>query len=68
MGANPLDDDEFWDDLEDVIMVCVKKDKTVNLKTSIMDMEELRSVLTTAYLMAIFHDTKSYPKDIDKLQ
>lgn len=68
MGTNPLDDDEFWDDLEDVIMVCVKKDKTVNLKTSIMDMEELRSVLTTAYLMAIFHDTKSYPKDIDKLQ
>lgn len=68
MGTNPLEDDEFWEDVEDVIMICVKKDRTVNLKTSIMDMEELRSVFATATLMAIFHDTKSYPDGIDKLQ
>lgn len=68
MGTNPLADEEFWDDVEDVVMICIKKDKTVNLKTSILDMEELRSVFATATLMALYHDTKSYPDGIDKLQ
>ena len=69
MGTHPLDpDDVFWEDMEDVVFLCIKKDKTVNLKTSIQDMEELRSVFSTAYLMALYHDMKSYPNGIDKLQ
>ena len=66
--SNPLDaEDEFWRDMEDVIFICVRKDKTINLKTSVQDMEELKSIFTTAFMMALFHDTKSYPKDIDKM-
>lgn len=68
MGANPLDpDDKFWEGMEDVIFISVKKDKTVNVKTSIMDLAELKSVFATAYIMAIFHDAKSYPSDFDNL-
>lgn len=69
MGTNPLDPDNvFWENMEDVIFICIKKDKTVNLKTSIRDMEELKSVFSTAYMMALFHDAKSYPDGIDSIQ
>jgi hypothetical protein len=69
MGNDPLDfeNDEFWRDMKDVIFVCVKKDRTINLKTSILDMGELKSVFSTAYTMALFHDMKINPKDIDKM-
>lgn len=69
MGTDPLDfeNDEFWKDMEEVVLVCVKKDRTINLKTSIKDMEDLKSVFSTAYTMALFHDMKTDPKDIDKL-
>ena len=69
MGTNPLDfeNDNFWDNLEDVVFINVKKDKTINLKTSIMNMEELKSVFSTAYMMAMFRDMKSDPKDVDNL-
>jgi hypothetical protein len=68
MGAHPLDeDDEFWKDMEDVVFLCIKKDRTINLKTSIMDMEELKSVFSTAYTMAMFQDMKTNPKDLDNL-
>lgn len=67
MGADPLDpDDEFWKDMEDVIFVNIKKDRTINLKTSVKDMEELKSIFTTAFMMAMFQDMKSDPKDLDK--
>ena len=69
MGEHPLDpEDEFWQDMEDVIFICVRKDKTVNLKSSVQNMDELRSIFTTAYMMALFHDAKSYPDGVDKLQ
>lgn len=69
MGDDSLDfeNDEFWKDMEDVIFVCVKKDRTINLKTSIMDMGELKSIFTTAYMMALFQDMKRDPKDLDNL-
>ena len=69
MGTNPLDfeNDNFWDNLEDVVFINIKKDKTINLKTSIMNMEELKSVFSTAYMMAMFRDMKSDPKDVDNL-
>lgn len=69
MGADALDfeNDDFWKDMEDVIFICVKKDKTINMKTSVADMEELKSIFTTAFMMAMFHDMKSNPKDVDNL-
>jgi len=69
MGKHTLDEDDvFWDNLEDVLFIAVKKDKTVNIKTSIMDMDELRSVLTTAYMMAMFQHMKSSSEGLDNLQ
>lgn len=66
MGTNPLDkDDEFWDDMEDVIFLCIKKDRTINMKTSVSDMDELQSIFSTALMMATFHKVKQ--EDIDKL-
>lgn len=68
MGNHPLDkDDPFWDNMEDVVFLCIKKDRTVSMKTSVMDMEELKSIFSTAFMMALFHDMKSSPKDVDKL-
>jgi hypothetical protein len=68
MGTNPLDvDDGFWDDMEDVVFLCIKKDRTINMKTSVKDMDDLKSIFTTAFMMALFHDMKSNPKDVDKL-
>lgn len=66
MGTNPLDrEDAFWDDMEDVIFICIKKDKTINMKTSVSDMDELQSIFSTALMMATFHKVKQ--EDIDKL-
>ncbi len=68
MGANPLDkEDEFWNDMEDVVFLCIKKDRTINMKTSVKDMEDLKSIFTTAVMMALFHDMKINPTDVDKL-
>lgn len=66
MGTHPLDkEDEFWNDMEDVIFICIKKDKTINMKTSVQDMDELQSIFSTALMMATFHKVKQ--EDIDKL-
>jgi len=66
MGTHPLDkDDEFWEDMEDVVFICVKKDKRINMKTSVRDMNELQSIFSTALMMATFHKVKQ--EDIDKL-
>jgi hypothetical protein len=68
MGTHPLDkDDEFWTDMEDVVFLCIKKDKTINMKTSVKDMDELKSIFSTAFMMALFHDMKRNPSDLDKL-
>jgi hypothetical protein len=69
MGTDSLIDenDPFWDDMEDVLIVCVKSDKTVNVKTSVDSMEELMSIFSTLYTMALFQHMKSTPKDIDKM-
>ena len=53
--------------MEDVVFLCIKKDRTVSMKTSVRDMEELKSIFSTAFMMALFHDMKSSPKDVDKL-
>ena len=68
MGGNPLDlEDDFWKDMEDIVFINIRKDRTINLQTSIMNMEELKSVFSTAYMMAMFRDMKTDPKDIDRM-
>jgi len=68
MGTDPLDaDDPFWEDMEDVIFLCIRKDRTINMKTSVQDMDELQSIFSTALMMATFHKVKSDSSDIDKL-
>ena len=66
MGKHPLDkEDEFWNDMEDVVFLCIKKDRTIDMKTSVSDMDELQSIFSTALMMATFHKVKQ--EDIDKL-
>jgi hypothetical protein len=69
MAADSLidKDDPFWEDMEDVLFVCVKSDKTVHLKTTVKDMEDLKSIASTLFMMALFQELKSLPKDVDKL-
>jgi hypothetical protein len=67
MGTNPLDfEDSFWKDMEDVVFINIRKDRTINMQTSVQNMEELKSIFSTAYMMAMFQDMKSDPKDVDK--
>lgn len=59
--------EEFYKDMQDVIILCIKPDKTVNMKSSIHNMTELKSVLSTAYMMATFHDVKREDLDVDNM-
>jgi hypothetical protein len=69
MGTDSLDDEEdaFYKDAAEVIVLVVKKDDTVNIKTSVTDMHELQSIFSTAIMMASFQHVKSIGNDIDKL-
>jgi len=64
-----LDDEEdsFYKDAAEVIVLVVKKDDTVNIKTSVTDMHELQSIFSTAIMMASFQHVKSIGDDVDKL-
>ncbi len=44
-----------------------KEGQNNNMKTSVKDMEDLKSIFTTAFMMALFHDMKINPTDVDKL-
>lgn len=59
--------DEFYDDMNNVIILVVKDDKTVNLRTSIKDLKEVKAVLSAAYMMATFHDVKRNDYGIDNI-
>jgi hypothetical protein len=68
MGTNPLDfEDDFWKDMEDVVFINIRKDRTINMQTSVKNMTELKSIFSTAFMMAMFQDMKSNPEDVDKL-
>lgn len=69
MGTDSLDDedDSFYKDAAEVIVLVIKKDDTVNIKTSVTDMHELQSIFSTAMMMASFQHVKSMGDDIDKL-
>lgn len=69
MGTDSLDDEDenFYKDAAEVIVLVIKKDDTVNIKTSVTDMHELQSIFSTAMMMASFQYVKSMGGDIDKL-
>lgn len=64
MGADSLDDD-FLQNMTDVIIIAVREDKVIDIKTSIEDIVEIQSVLSTALMMATFHKMKRI--DLDNL-
>lgn len=59
MGTDTLDDDKFYSDLESVIIIGIKADKTVNIKTNVYDKEEFQSILTTAIMMSALANFKN---------
>lgn len=59
--------DEFFKDNQGVVFLVVKPDRTVSLKTNIYDMNELKSIFTTAYMMATFQDVKSDDYGVDRM-
>lgn len=70
MGRDSLEDidSEFYKDLDKVIIVGVKANKTVNVRTNIYDKQEFRDVLTTAMIMSVSTDFKDISNDgVDNL-
>lgn len=67
MGTDALEDEKFYEDMAEVIIIVVKKDDTVNIKTTVQDMKELQSIFSTGIMMASFHNIKSLDPDVDKL-
>ena len=67
MGTDALEDEKFYEDMAEVIIIVVKKDDTVNIKTTVQDMHELQSIFSTGIMMASFHDIKSLDPGVDKL-
>jgi hypothetical protein len=70
MGRDALKDslDEFVKDIVDIVVIGVKADKTVYVKTSIYDKEEFQAVLTTAILMSVVNSSKFGNDGVDTLQ
>jgi len=58
---------EFFKDNNGIVFLVVRPDKTVHLKTSIHDLNELKSIFTTAYMMATLHDVKRSDYGLDNL-
>jgi hypothetical protein len=69
MGTDALDGElgSFYQDLEGVVIIGVKKDQTVNIKTNIYDKEEFQAVLTTAIMMSALQNDKFSKRDVDNM-
>ena len=69
MGSDSLDleDEKFYEGMAELIIIVVKKDDTVNIKTTVQDMHELQSIFNTGIMMASFHHIKSLDPGVDKL-
>lgn len=70
MGRDSLEDidSDFYSDLEKVIIIGVKSNQTVNVRTNIYDKQEFRDVLTTALIMSVSTDFKDISNDgVDNL-
>lgn len=61
MGYDTLE--EFLENMEEVVIIAVRPDKTIDIKTSIMNMTEMQSVLSTALMMTTFHKVKRIDLD-----
>lgn len=57
MGADSLKD-SFYEDMEDVVIIAVRSDKTIDIQTSVENLEEMQSILSTALMMTTFHKVK----------
>lgn len=70
MGRDSLEDidSDFYKDLDKVIIVGVKSNQTVSVRTNIYDKQEFRDVLTTALIMSVSTDFKDISNDgVDNL-
>jgi hypothetical protein len=65
MGTDALE--EFYADMEDVLIIGVNSDKTINLKTSVQDLEEVQAILNTALMMVLLHKVKSDDFGVDRM-
>ena len=70
MGKDALRDnlEEFVKEIADIVIIGVKADKTVCVKTSMTDKEEFRAVLTTAMLMSVVNSSKFGNGGVDTIQ
>jgi hypothetical protein len=59
--------DAFYEGMNDVIILAIKDDKTVSLRTSIQDIKEVKAVLSAAYMMATLHDVKRDDFGLDNM-
>ena len=67
MGADSLISKEFFEDLSGIIIIGVKNDSTVNVRTNILNKEEYQSVVTTALVMSSLEKDKFTDKRLDNL-
>lgn len=67
MGADSLISKEFFEDLSGIIIIGVKNDSTVNVRTNILNKEEYQSVITTALVMSSLESDKFTDKRLDNL-
>jgi hypothetical protein len=67
MGTDSLISKEFFEDLSGIIIIGVKNDSTVNVRTNILNKEEYQSVITTALVMSSLEKDKFTDKRLDNL-
>lgn len=65
--ADSLISKEFFEDLSGIIIIGVKNDSTVNVRTNILNKEEYQSVITTALVMSSLEKDKFTDKRLDNL-
>ena len=65
MGNDALE--EFYADMEDVLIIGVNSDRTINLKTTVQDLEEVQAILNTALMMVLLHKVKKDDYGVDRM-
>ena len=59
-------DQKFLEGMKDYICIVIKEDNTVNLRTSTMDLEQLKAIFSAAYLMVSSHIVGTEDEGVDK--
>jgi hypothetical protein len=52
--------------MKDYVCIVIKEDNTVNLRTSTMDLEQLKAIFSSAYLMVSSHNVGTEDESVDK--